>query len=264
MLEPQREDRLRDLRRAAARRAPAGCAALEQQLRDLLGDRRAAFDDAARSARLRRSARAMRDRIDARDASRSAGPRPRSSPPTSDRRQRRPRRAASLRVPSPEQRLVERHAVAIDDDRGRARRRVEQLVEQRPDGGSDGAAAAARRARSPPRDDAPRRDRRASMRGRVRARRRRRAARAVQPSSLLRPRSSPSPSGRTPPARTSLRRAPARCGTCRRSWRGRCRELVVAFAEPRREQLHAVVVPLDVVEPAALPPRRPVTARPSP
>ena len=37
-------------------------------------------------------------------------------------------------------------------------------------------------------------------------------------------------------------------------------ELVAAFAQPRREQLDAIVVALDVIEAAALPPGEPVAA----
>ena len=35
----------------------------------------------------------------------------------------------------------------------------------------------------------------------------------------------------------------------------------MALAQARREEIHAVVEPLDVIEPAALPPRVPVTTR---
>ncbi len=122
VLEPERDDGLADLRAPAARRPPAGLPR-EQQLRDLLRDRRAALDDAA--------ARGVGDAARAiaigstpgcdRNRTSSAASVARTSGAGSARRDQR-----SPRSPGADRASYSTLAVPIDDDRRRPRVAIEQ------------------------------------------------------------------------------------------------------------------------------------------
>ena len=221
MLEAQRDDRLLDLRSPPAPPRRAGGqlrAPIEQQLRHLLRQRRAALDAIERGDVAPRRAR-HRDRIDAPvrvEAMVLGGQRRR------DQRRRQPIGAQPhLARAEIGARLVEHLAVAVEDGR-RAHRvgLVEQAGRQRARGGSRRHAGDGRR----PRRTAARHVGAAPHGGgaaRTRGASRRPPARCSVFTSSRR--SPPSRSDRTPPARTSLPRAPAPPSRCRRWWRGRCR-----------------------------------------
>ena len=116
MLEPQREHHLAHL--GAEPAALHAVALLDQQLRDLLRDRRAAFDDAAFGEVVASGAK-PRHRGRRRDASRSADPRPRSSPPRAPAAATPPRAAArALRWPTaPRTARVPWRSTTIVDER---------------------------------------------------------------------------------------------------------------------------------------------------
>ena len=231
--------------RASAARARAASRRVEQQLRHLLRDRRAAFDDRA----LRRGCAAARAAIaigstPGCDQKRRSSAASVAATSTGGRR-----RASSVHAARAvaRQRLVERHAVAIDDDR---RRRV-------------GARRAAPVGCGPSRSQARQRDARqrdrAHDRQRGAAREPRTAAQPAQPqtfdhrlTSIDRRRRAAEHFRLVHLLRARRRRAERAGG------RGAddVGELVAAFAQPRGEELDAIVVALDVIEAAALPPRR--------
>ncbi len=125
MFQPQREDGLADLFPHTTR--PFRRPAIEQELRDLLRDRRATLDDTALDEVLAQSP-GDGDRIDARmrpEATVLGRERRRDE----DRRQV-PRVEVHVARAITRQRLVERHAATIDDD---GRRHVVQLEERRID-----------------------------------------------------------------------------------------------------------------------------------
>ena len=220
----------------------------EQQLRDLLRDGRSSLDDVPRAQVRDRRARVMRDRDRCRRAGRNARPPRRSSRDEavggSDAASRfSPRSPAADRASYNVRR-------AIDDDR----RRFAVVVEQ---SGRQGAAPD------------PRRDRQQHGRPRSAAARWRRASyvrmaeRGCEPahhglvlSDFDRDRRRAAPHFR----RVHLLRG----RPCRPERPGRRRpdevgELVAAFGEPRREELHAVVEFLDVIEAATFEPPAPLS-----
>ena len=222
--------------RAPAARAAAAVLTRQQQLGDLLRDRRSALDDAPRAQVVHGRARDARsDRR--RRASGSARLRPRASRATSVGGSV-AASSASPRVPERRPRLVQTLAVPIDDDVVDGR----SSSSSRPGGSGPQAQPHAR----------ARRRRAASSRvaGAADEAHERCAchADAVIVISIDRP--APARPFTSGAYISSARRA----RDAERAGRGRAhevRELVAAFAEPRREQRDAVVVLLDVIEAAA-------------
>ena len=151
VLQPQREKRLVQLGAGpATRRLTAGPLGRSraQELHYLLRERRPALDDASLGdVGLHRSS--QRDRVDARmeEEPMVLGGERRVDQDLRKRVRRQRLPAQSAAAP----RLVERHAVAIDHDRGVHRRQVEKVVGQRAeaDPGSEGEDDGYRRARRP-------------------------------------------------------------------------------------------------------------------